>query len=222
MENFRVGLYTSPHLKDLSERIQVNGLEVSGPRLTEMTMKLKNRLSTPSWRKDPPTFFEMLTALAFYHFKELKVQVAVLEVGLGGLYDSTNIAPAKVAGLAPISLEHTDKLGKTVSKIAVQKCGIIKGREVVVSAPQNAEAEAVITDAAASREAKLLCVGKDIKLIERDFGADFQRLDLRAPFGHFRGLELRLRGRHQMENAAVAVGLAKSLEQRTRLVVSEA
>jgi dihydrofolate synthase/folylpolyglutamate synthase len=128
MENLRVGLYTSPHLVDMRERIQVNGLLISEARFLEIAMTLRRLMDSHEWRKDPPTYFELLTAMAFFHFKEMKVHVAVLEVGLGGLYDSTNIAPARVAGLASISLEHTDKLGKTVSKIAVQKCGIIKGR----------------------------------------------------------------------------------------------
>ena len=221
MENRKVGLYTSPHLVDLRERIQVNGLLISAARLTELALRLKNAIASYAWRKDPPTFFEIITALAFCHFKDLKVQIAVLEVGLGGLYDSTNIANAKVVGVTPISLEHTDKLGKTVSKIAVQKCGIIKGREIVVSGPQTPEAEAVIADAVSSREAKLVRVGHEIKITEREFGEDFQRFDLRASFGHFRGLELGLRGSHQIENAAIAVGLAKGLEAKTRLSVSE-
>ena len=120
MENLRVGLYTSPHLKDVRERIQVNGLWISEARLAEFMSRLKKGQEEYSWKKDPPTYFEVMTVLAFHTLKEMKVHVAVLEVGLGGLYDSTNIAPAKVVGLTPVSLEHTDKLGKTVSMIAVQ------------------------------------------------------------------------------------------------------
>ena len=221
MENYRVGLYTSPHLNDVRERIQVNGLCVSEARVTEFITRLKKMQEEYSWKKDPPTYFEVLTVLAFHTFKEMKVHVAVLEVGLGGLYDSTNIAPAKVAGLTPISLEHTDKLGKTVSKIAVQKCGVIKGRETVVSSPQVPAAKRVIESAAHEREAQLFFVGKDIKISERNFDERSQRLDLRTPWGNFYDLEIRLLGRHQMENAAQAVGLAKALEKRTRLVLSE-
>ena len=221
MENLRVGLYTSPHLKDLRERIQVNGLCVSETRVAEFISRLKKTQEEYSWKKDPPTYFEILTVMAFCTFKEMKVQVAVLEVGLGGLYDSTNIAPAKVVGLAPISLEHTDKLGKTISKIAVQKCGVIKGREVVVSSPQVPAAQTVIESTSREREAQLVCVGKDIKIFERSFEEGCQRLDVRTPWGNFYDLEIRLLGRHQMENAAQAVGLAKALEKKTRLVISE-
>jgi dihydrofolate synthase/folylpolyglutamate synthase len=221
MEGLKVGLYTSPHLVDIRERIRVNGLLISETRFVEIALVLRRLLDDYAWRKNPPTYFEVLTAMAFYHFKEMKAQVAVLEVGLGGLYDSTNIAFAKVVGLAPISLEHTDKLGKTVSKIAVQKCGIIKGREVVVSGPQSPEAEAVIVKTAEEKEAALFRVGREIKVAERDFGEEFQKFDVKTPFGNYFDLEIGLLGRHQIDNAALAVGLAKALEQKTRLKISE-
>ncbi len=222
MENLRVGLYTSPHLEELNERIQMNGLPISSPRLVEDVMLLRRLLDSASWRRDPPTYFEVLTALAFHHFKQMKAHVAVLEVGLGGLYDSTNVAASKVAGLAPVSLEHTDKLGRTVAKIAVQKAGIIKSRQIVVSAPQIPEVEAVFQKAAAQNEATLWSVGREIRIFERDHGPEHQRFDLKGPFGEYRALELRLLGRHQIDNAAVAVGMAKALEERARLRVSEA
>ncbi len=222
MENFRVGLYTSPHLMDVRERIQVNGLLISESRFVESAHCIRKILDTAAWRKNPPTYFEILTAMAFYHFKQMKVQLAVLEVGLGGLYDSTNIVQAKAVGLGPISLEHTDKLGKTISKITVQKCGVIKGREAVVSAPQTDEAWAVIQKAASENEATLVRVGKEIKIFTRDYGEDYQKFDCRGPLGDYFDLILRLLGAHQMDNAAVAIGLAKSLEKKTRLKISDA
>ncbi len=222
MENLRVGLYTSPHLADLRERIQVNGLPVGETRFVEMVLKLRRILDSVSWRRNPPTYFEVLTAIAFYHFKEMKIHVAVLEVGLGGLFDSTNIAEAQVVGITPISLEHTDKLGKTLSKIAVQKCGIIKGREWVVSGVQEEEAESVIQKAAEEREGQLVRVGREIKIFERDFGGSFQRFDMKSTLGNYYGLELQLLGRHQIENAGQAIGLAKGLEKKCRFKISEA
>ncbi len=221
MENLRVGLYTSPHLVDVRERIQVNGLWINELRFAEILSRIQKAIEGYAWRKNPPTYFEALTALAFCHFKEMKVQVAVLEVGLGGLYDSTNVAPAKVAGITPISLEHTDKLGKTISKIAVQKCGVIKGREAVVSAAQVTEAQSVIEEACESREAKLYTVGREIKLMERDFSEDRQSFDVKTPWAGYYDLEIHLRGAHQMQNAAQAIGLAKALGDKTRLKVSD-
>lgn len=222
MDNFKVGLYTSPHLVDIRERIQMNGLMVSEARFVDYALLLRRIIEGYEWRKNPPTYFEVLTAMAFHHFKEMKAQVAVLEVGLGGLYDSTNIAAAKVVGLSPISLEHTDKLGKTISKITVQKCGIIKGREIVVSGPQTEEVEAVIVKVVEENDAQLVRLGREIKVFERDFGEDFQRFDVRSAFGDYFNLELKLLGRYQMDNAAQAIGLAKALESKTRFKISDA
>ncbi|MEI8345565.1 MAG: bifunctional folylpolyglutamate synthase/dihydrofolate synthase, partial [Candidatus Omnitrophota bacterium] len=143
-ESYRVGLYTSPHLLNLRERITVGGVMISEARFCEGIDRLRHVLDDAVWRRQMPTYFEMLTALAFWYFKEVKVHAAVLEVGLGGLFDSTNIADPRVVGIAPISLDHTELLGKTISKIAVQKCGIIKGRQIVVTSPQKSEAMAVI------------------------------------------------------------------------------
>lgn len=221
MDNYKVGLYTSPHLETERERIQVNGLLISEQRFTDLAARLDKILGSYAWKKNPPTFFEVLTIMAFEHFKEMKVQFAVLEVGLGGLYDSTNIAQARVVGITPISLEHTDKLGKTISKIAVQKCGIIKGREIVVSAPQAAEAEAVIQKACEDNEAALLRVGREIKVFEREIQSNKQVFDVKADFGDYFKLKLPLLGRHQLDNAATAVGMAKSVEKKTRFAVSD-
>ncbi len=222
MEDLKVGLYTSPHLLDVRERIQVNGLLISEVRFAEWVRQISKILEEYVWRKDLPTYFEVLTAIAFCHFKEMKAQAVVLEVGLGGLYDSTNVAEAKVVGMTPISLEHTDKLGKTISKIAVQKCGVIKGREYVVSSPQVRDAENVILQAAEAREARLYWVGRDIRLTERAYSEDRQKFDVKTPFGNYFDLSLHLLGEHQMENAALAVALAKCFEEKTRMKISEA
>ncbi len=221
MDNWRVGLYTSPHLNDVRERIQINGMHISENKFVEGISKIDKALESPVFRKMLPTYFEVLTALAFMHFKEMKVDVAVLEVGLGGLYDSTNIANAKVVGITPVSLEHTDKLGKTISKICVQKCGVIKGREIVISGAQMPEAVTVIEKAAEEREAQLVRVGKDIKVTERSVTPDKQHFDVRTPWGNSYDLETHLLGRHQLDNAAIAIGLAKALEKKTRLKISE-
>ncbi len=221
MENLRVGLFTSPHLLDVRERIRVNGICISQARFTEAVLKLRGVLDEYAWRKNPPTYFEVLTVIALHHFKEMKAQVAVLEVGLGGLYDSTNIVKAKVVGITPISLEHTDKLGKTVAKIAVQKCGVIKGREIVVSAAQPAEAESIVQKAVLDQEAELYRVGREIRIVERGHDEKIQEFDVKTPFGQYYGLQTELLGFHQIENAALAVALAKGLEKKTRFQIGE-
>lgn len=220
MEDLRVGLFTSPHLADIRERIRVNGLLISEARFCEFAELLDNLLDTAEWRRDPPTYFEVLTAMAFWHFDKMKVHIAVLEVGLGGLYDSTNIAEARVVGLTPVSLEHTDKLGKTAAKIAVQKCGIIKGHETVIAGPQMPEVQSVLERAVEERGAELYSIGKELRLFERDHDEVSQRFDLKTPFGNFFGLEIKLLGRHQIDNAALAIGMAKALEKKARFPIS--
>ncbi|MCG3175776.1 MAG: Folylpolyglutamate synthase [Candidatus Omnitrophica bacterium] len=222
MEDVKVGLYTSPHLLSVCERICINGIPISEARFVESALELRRITDAAEWRRDPPTYFEVLTAMAFKHFKDLKVRWAVIEVGLGGLYDSTNIAPAKAAAITPIGLEHTDLLGKTIPKIAVQKAGIIKGRELVVSAPQVREAEKVLQDACREREAELVMVGRETQVQERWHDEREQAFDVRTPYGDSYDLRTTLLGEHQIENAAVAVTLARGLEERARFKVSEA
>ena len=134
---------------------------------------------------------------------------------------STNIAEARVVGFSPISLEHTDKLGKTLGKIAVQKCGVIKGRETVVSAAQTREAELVINDAAESREARLLWVGRDVRFFDRGYTEEQQKLDVRTPLGNYFDMTLKLLGTHQMENAAQAIALTLSFGEKTRVKITD-
>lgn len=222
MEDVKVGLYTSPHLLSVRERIQINGLPIGEGRFVEAALELRRITDSAEWRRDPPTYFELLTAMALQYFKKNKVRWAVLEIGLGGLYDSTNIVPARAAALTPISLEHTDILGKTLSKIAVQKCGIVKGREVVVSAPQVREVEKIVQETCREREADLRIVGRDTQIQERSHDERSQAFDLRTPYGAFYDLRTSMLGEHQIENAAVAVTLVKGLEKKTRFKVSDA
>lgn len=222
MEDVKVGLYTSPHLLSVCERIQVNGLPISEGRFVESALELRRITDSVEWRRDPPTYFELLTAMALKHFKDQKVRWAVLEIGLGGLYDSTNIVHAKAAAITPIGLEHTDILGKTLPKIAVQKCGIIKGREWVVSAPQVREVEKILQETCREREADLCIVGRESQIQERSHDEGSQAFDLRTPYGAFYDLRTSMLGEHQIENAAVAVTLAKGLEKKARFKVSDA
>ncbi|MBI2094553.1 MAG: bifunctional folylpolyglutamate synthase/dihydrofolate synthase [Candidatus Omnitrophica bacterium] len=217
----RTGLYTSPHLLDARERIRTCGRDIPERDFAERASRMKELLLTGPWEKDPPTYFEALTVMAFDYFRSQGARVAVLEVGLGGLYDSTSIADAKAAAITPISLEHTDKLGRTIGQIAVQKAGIIKEGQTVISAPQLPEAGGVIERAAAAARATLWRVGEVIAVVERAFGEDFQDFDVRAPLGDCEGLRLKLLGRHQMENAAQAVALAQALGEKAGLKIPQ-
>jgi dihydrofolate synthase/folylpolyglutamate synthase len=221
---FKTGLYTSPHLADFRERIRILSPEAKGlkasadfegmiskAKLAQLVSRLKpliekyNRIS----KFGPLTFFEVYTALAFIYFKEEKVDFAVLEAGLGGRLDATNVVLPLVSVVTPISYEHTDKLGRTLKKIAAEKAGFIKGLgSVVVSAAQKKEALEVIRDKCRKEGAELLVAGKDITC--RGSAERFTAFSLCADY---KNLKIRLCGSHQLENACVALAAIESLRR---------
>ncbi|RCK76415.1 MAG: Dihydrofolate synthase [Anaerolineae bacterium] len=207
---YRTGMYTSPHLEDYTERIQVNGNPISHRELVELVERIK-----PVVEEIPHlTTFEITTALAFLYFKEKNVDAAVIEVGLGGRLDATNIVLPVVSVITSISYDHIQVLGNTLTAIATEKCGIIKSGIPVVSAPQEPEAMAVIEQIAGERSAPLSIVGRDILARPMRRSLNHQVIELLLPVEKgspikedaSRKLEvvLPLLGDHQVENAAVA------------------
>jgi dihydrofolate synthase / folylpolyglutamate synthase len=156
-QGYKVGLYTSPHLEDFSERIQVNGKPIQHADLVNVVDQIKPIIeSIPRL-----TTFEITTALALYYFARQGVNVAVLEVGLGGRLDATNVVTPEICVITSISHDHTYILGNTLTEIATEKAGIIKPNVPVVSAPQKEEVRLVISEIARERSAQLIEVGKD-------------------------------------------------------------
>src|SRR5437016_8505154 len=154
-QKYRTGLFISPHLVTFRERIRVNGKMISENEVAAGLTKIRKLVA--DW--DPhPTFFEIATALALKHFAEAKIDIVVLETGLGGRLDATNAIQSDVAVITPIALDHEKWLGDSLEKIASEKAGIIKERRPVVSARQPAEAERVINLRAAECEASLQIV----------------------------------------------------------------
>lgn len=207
---YRIGMYTSPHLEDYAERIQVNGHPIPHSALVELVERIKPQIECIPQM----TTFEVTTALAFLYFKEMGVDAAVIEVGLGGRLDATNIVLPVVSVITSISYDHTQVLGNTLTAIATEKCGIIKPSLPVVSAPQDPEAMTVIENVARERNAPLTVVGRDILARPIQRGIHHQVAEFRLPpesdipvnEDAFRRLEvvLPLLGDHQVENAAVA------------------
>ena len=154
---YRVGLYTSPHLEDYVERIQVDGQQIPHADLVDLVNELRPRLSSGT----ALTTFEITTALAFLYFARCGVDVAVVEVGLGGRLDATNIVTPNVSVISSISYDHTQFLGTTLAEIAAEKGGIIKAGVPVVVAPQKEEARRVLEHIAEQRHAPLVQVGRD-------------------------------------------------------------
>ena len=183
---YRTGLYTSPHLIDFSERIRVNGENASATALEKGINRLRD--VTQAWEEaEQPTFFELVTALAFAHFDREGCEIVVLETGLGGRLDATNTAPKIACAITPISLDHTEWLGGTLAEIAREKAGIFRTGIPAVIAPQEEEA------------------GKSLAVAARDLSTPChwitEALDA--------GLVLGLTGSHQRWNAAVALNLLR-------------
>ena len=220
---YRVGLYTSPHLVHVEERIRVNETPISREELTagmEAIAPAVRKLEAGPWA--PPTFFEISTALGFWHFLHRRVDVAVVEVGLGGRFDSTNVCRPLVAIITSIGMDHMAQLGNTPEAIAFQKAGIIKPRIPTVSGVTQPGPRAVIAEVAASQGSPLVQVGTDyqteyapatsdgpaqVKVLTRARATDWLRLGLL--------------GAHQAANAGVAVATVERLRE-AGLTITEA
>lgn len=228
---YRVGLYTSPHLLEFTERIQVDGRPISeadvATLIDELRPVITDLFPTPDTSHPPvppfskggvggfctshPTFFEVTTALAFLHFVRSNVDYAVVEVGMGGRFDATNIIDAQVAVITNIALEHEDYLGHTLGAIAAEKAGIIKETTRVVTAVDAPEALAVIGDTCRTRGAALVDVldAYDWQIHRSDlFGQQFSAGEKGQPAERF---DIPLLGRHQVVNAVVALAASRLL-----------
>jgi dihydrofolate synthase/folylpolyglutamate synthase len=197
----KVGLYTSPHLQDYTERIQINGEPISHAGLVELVDLLK-----PAVARIPQlTTFEITTALAFVHFARQKVDAAVIEVGLGGRLDATNIITPRVSIITSLSYDHTAVLGNTLTLIAGEKAGIIKPGVPVISSPQKDEALTVLQKIAAERGCELNLVGRDLTFRALEHSLDGQSFEITpGPSGKPLRLSIPLLGTHQLENAVTA------------------
>ena len=210
---YQVGLYTSPHLLDYVERIQVNGAPISHEQLVELVEEIKPYVA----RIEKLTTFEITTALAFMAFAKYGVNAAVFEVGLGGRLDATNIVMPKVSVITSLSYDHTAVLGNTLILIAGEKAGIIKQGVPVVSSPQKDEALAVLERVAKLKNAELTLVRRDVKFELVESSLDGQSLtvdDGRQTTVHGLSSVVKLRipllGKHQLENAATAYAALKA------------
>ncbi|MFZ6029490.1 MAG: bifunctional folylpolyglutamate synthase/dihydrofolate synthase [Chloroflexota bacterium] len=196
----QTGLYISPHLVDFCERIQIDGQPISQATLIGLVEAIKPHLAAISG----VTLFEITTALGMWHFARAGVQAAVMEVGLGGRLDATNIVQPAVTVITSLSYDHVAMLGDTLPQIAAEKGGIIKPGVPVVLAPQVDEARQVLKQIAAERQAPVVEVGKDIRFEAGEHSLDGQTFRVAGVDSSWQELSLSLLGRHQIENAATA------------------
>jgi dihydrofolate synthase/folylpolyglutamate synthase len=220
----RTGLFSKPHLVTIRERTQIDRQPISHADFAALVTELQQYINTAGQSPDARfrTFFELTTALSFLFFARQQVDIAVVEVGLGGRLDTTNVLTPQVAVLTPIGFEHTQILGDTLAAIAGEKAGIIKPHNVVVSAPQTPEVVEVFEKRCQSQHATLY-------LAERDFHWQLIESTAEGNRLHFTGcgldlpdVQVALAGRHQATNAAVALAVMAQLRQQGWVLPDEA
>ncbi|WP_245994085.1 bifunctional folylpolyglutamate synthase/dihydrofolate synthase [Nocardioides immobilis] len=202
----RTGRFTSPHLESIRERISLEQRPIDVPRFLRSYQAVAEQAAlVDAVSTHPVSFFEMTVAMAYHAFADHRVDAAVVEVGMGGRWDATNVIHAEVAAILPVALDHTDYLGPTVEAIAAEKAGIIKRGAVAVSARQPDEVAAVL-------RARADAVGADLRVEGRDFAVGRRSPTARGQLVSFRGLHrtyddvpLAVHGEHQAQNAAVAI-----------------
>jgi dihydrofolate synthase/folylpolyglutamate synthase len=197
---YTTGLYTSPHLQDFCERIQVNGEMVSHSDLAELVEMIQPKVA----RIPFITTFELTTALAFLYFAKRGVNAAVIEVGLGGRLDATNIIMPIVSTITSLSLDHTAVLGNSLDLIAAEKAGIIKPGVPVICSPQKEEALEVLYKVAKINSSEMILVGHDWKFKQTGSTLDGQDMEIWQPGEEKCKLRIQMLGQHQVQNAATA------------------
>ncbi len=212
---YRTGLFTSPHLTDLRERFRVDGELIPEAVVTELVARLKPEVTTVNRKATygQLTTFELLTTLGFLYFAQQGVDFQVVEAGLGGRLDATNVVRPEVCLITSIGLDHTDVLGNSLAQIAAEKAGIIKPGAVVVSSPQADEVARVIEERCLSYDAELVRVGRDVTWRGLGFRADRQLVEVNGRITSY-SIKLPLLGYYQLENAAAAVAAVEVLADR--------
>jgi dihydrofolate synthase/folylpolyglutamate synthase len=199
------GLYTSPHLVRLNERIRIGRVEIPDADLEAAYDEVQAAIARTPNLPYPPTYFEIVTAMAFAYFRD-RVGFAVLEVGLGGRLDATNVVRQSVSVITSIGMDHEQFLGSTLAAIAAEKAGIIKHGEPVVVGP-DAESEPI-----RSRAGERLFATKHVARQVRPLGAGYFEVDVRTPIREYLGLRPPLAGRHQVDNMIAAIRAAECLK----------
>ncbi|MFI6272507.1 bifunctional folylpolyglutamate synthase/dihydrofolate synthase [Micromonospora zamorensis] len=205
------GRYTSPHLETVRERISLDGEPVSEERFTSVYREIKPLAELIDARSDEPlTYFDMTTALAFATFADAPVDIAVVEVGLGGAEDATNVIQAGVCVITPIGLDHTEWLGDTLQDIALAKAGIIHPGATVIAAAQDEEAAGPLLDRCAEVGATIAREGGEFGVLSRAVAVGGQVLSLQGLGGVYDDVFIPLHGAHQAQNAAVALAAVEA------------
>lgn len=222
---YRVGMYISPHLQDYRERITINGEWISRRDVVaglDMIRPVLNGIVAEG--REHPTEFEVSTALAFLYFSRQQPDFVLLEVGLGGKIDSTNVVIPLISALTNIGMDHMDYLGNTLEEIAKVKAGIIKDGIPVVTSADKPAALRVLEEQAKEKKAELITVGRDVRWEKANYGHEVSSLNcfnFQGSRYRLEGLELALLGEHQFDNASVALAVCELLEDKYSVNIPE-
>ena len=210
--SYKTGLYTSPHLHSFRERINIDGQPISERELIALVEKIKPYVENINreGKFSQLTTFEILTALAFTYFREKKVDFQVLEVGLGGRLDATNVVKPIVCVITSVSFDHMDVLGNSLAQIAAEKAGIIKPGCIVITSPQSPEVAQVIDRICREKGVKLIKVGEEVTWQRGNFNLSGQSFWVKGIKGEYE-VTIPLLGGHQLENAASAIAAVEAL-----------
>jgi dihydrofolate synthase/folylpolyglutamate synthase len=212
----KTGLYTSPHLISITERIKIEGKEISQDDFARYATKIREiseNLVEKGELESVPTYFEQVTAIALSAFADEKVEIAILETGLGGRFDATTATSAEIAAITPIDFDHQNILGNSLTKIAAEKAAIIREDTKVIAAPQRKEAERVILERCRKKGVEPIWATTDFK-IKKDLiyqGEYALFATFKTQNDNYPNVLLSLAGRHQFENASIAISIAETL-----------
>ena len=210
---YKVGMFTKPHLSSFTERIIVNNKRIDEESVVKIIEEIRNKIEI--MKKDlafeHPTFFEVVIALTFRYFEQQKVDFAVLEVGMGGRLDATNVVDPLVSVITNVSLEHTKILGDTVLKIANEKAGIIKQNGILITATEDDEVFSLFKKICEEKKSKIYRVGQDITFEKLNSDISGQNFKVKSIFNDYENLYIPLLGDHQLVNACCAIAAVECL-----------
>jgi dihydrofolate synthase / folylpolyglutamate synthase len=217
----KVGVFTSPHLHSYRERVVINGVQIAEERVADLLTRLKDILQDMVAKgQEHPTEFEVNTALAFLYFYEEQVDIAIIEVGLGGAIDSTNVIAPLVSVITNVGMDHMDYLGNSLGEITSVKAGIIKAEIPVVTAAKEPEVLEVIAKTCREKHSPLTKVQDVYNWTSLEAGITNQKFNLSSPRGTYEELELGLAGAHQLENGATALAVLDVLVDNYNFSIS--
>ncbi len=217
---YKVGAFTSPHLERVNERMTINGNQISDAQFLHYMNKIAQIIET-HYEGDFPSFFEVVTLVMFQYFADKEVDVALIETGLGGRLDATNVITPLISIITTISLEHTAFLGDTLAKVAFEKAGIIKENVPIVVGVKSEEALTVIEEVANERHAPCLVFGKDFTVENIVQGAKMQHFNYRKANAEMVAVPLKMAGPHQINNASLAITAILMLREDGAIDISD-